>query len=86
MATLKKYGSAKRFGARYGRRNRDRVAAIEKVLRSKHKCPYCTSNGVRRVGVGVWQCRKCDAKFTGLAYAPSKKGIEVQAEDGEQEV
>lgn len=73
MAEVKKLGSTKRFGARYGRKPKKKLAKIEEVLRKKQKCPYCSKFHVKRVAVGIWQCRKCKAKFTGKAYSIKKK-------------
>jgi len=67
MAT-KRVGTAGRFGARYGKKHRAKVAEIEKKQRSKHKCPYCSKFKVRRVSIGIWMCEGCKAKFTGKAY------------------
>ena len=68
MAT-KKVGTAGRFGARYGRKLRQKVAAVEKKLKQWHKCPYCKEKSVRRLASGIWQCRHCNSKFTGKAYS-----------------
>ena len=67
MAT-KKVGTTGRFGARYGRKIRQRVADIEVKLRAKHKCPYCKKLKVKRLAAGIWYCRSCKNKFTGKAY------------------
>jgi len=64
----KKVGSSGRFGARYGRKNRQRVADVEKKLKAWHKCPYCNKKRVKRISMGIWQCRACESKFTGNAY------------------
>ncbi len=62
--------SAKRFGARYGRRTRQVFARHEANSRAKHKCPKCNKTNVRRVSMGIWQCRSqtCQAKIAGKAY------------------
>lgn len=73
MKTIEKLKSAKRFGPRYGKRLKLRVAKIEEESRKIHKCPYCNYKAVKRVGVGIWFCRKCKAKFTGKAYSVEKK-------------
>ena len=40
---------------------------IQKVL--KLKCPKCETKGsIHRISVGIWHCKKCNAKFTGGAY------------------
>ncbi|MEK6841174.1 MAG: 50S ribosomal protein L37ae [Nanoarchaeota archaeon] len=67
MAT-KKVGTTGRFGARYGRRLRQKVAEIEKKLKQWHKCPYCNKKRVRRLAAGIWFCKSCKSKFTGKAY------------------
>ncbi|MFP4423973.1 MAG: 50S ribosomal protein L37ae [Candidatus Woesearchaeota archaeon] len=68
-------GSAKRFGSRYGRSIREKVAKIEKTARMKHKCPYCNKTKVRRLSVGIWGCQSCGSKFTGQAYTPILRAI-----------
>ena len=73
MATKKSHSTG-RFGPRYGTSVRKNVAAIEKVQKKNHECPICTYETVKRVGCGVWLCRKCGAKFAGGAYKP-KAGI-----------
>ncbi|MBN2368128.1 50S ribosomal protein L37ae [Candidatus Woesearchaeota archaeon] len=60
--------SVRRFGSRYGRRVRLRFGELEQEQRSLHKCPYCRTKQAKRVSVGIWQCKKCNAKFTGKAY------------------
>ncbi len=67
MAT-KKVSSAGRFGARYGKRLRQKTVAIEKVQKRLHKCPYCLRDCARRLSVGIWYCKKCGSKFTSKAY------------------
>ncbi|MDP7140775.1 MAG: 50S ribosomal protein L37ae [Candidatus Woesearchaeota archaeon] len=73
MAKLKGSGSTKRFGARYGRPLKRKFEDIETESRRLHKCPYCNKVKVKRITAGIWQCRKCDAKFTGKAYTLSKR-------------
>ena len=68
-------GSVKRFGARYGRKLKVKFSKIETEQRKFHKCPYCNKTAVKRVAVGIWNCKKCNAKFTGKAYSVSKKII-----------
>ena len=73
MAEIEKYKSVKRFGPRYGRRLKERFGKIESIQRSKQKCPYCSALSVKRIAVGIWNCRKCNTKFTGKAYSVKKK-------------
>ena len=61
--------TTKRFGARYGRKPKAKFAKIEALQRSKQKCPFCKKINVKRVAAGIWQCQKCENKFTGKAYS-----------------
>ncbi|RXK48565.1 50S ribosomal protein L37ae [Halorientalis pallida] len=67
-------GSAGRFGARYGRVARRRVADIEDEMRDEHECPECGKDSVERQGTGIWQCGYCDYKFAGGTYRPETPG------------
>ncbi len=78
-------GSVKRFGARYGRKLKLKFSKIEAEQRKLHKCPYCNKIAVKRVAVGIWNCRKCKAKFTGKAYSISKKIITKEGKIAEEE-
>ena len=95
MKTVEKLGSVKRFGARYGRKPKLKFAQVEAEQRKLHKCPYCRKVAVKRVSVGIWQCRKCDAKFTGKAYSISKafitkeqpaEELEIEKEEPQEEL
>ena len=69
MAEIKKtFGSVKRFGVRYGRKIKARLAEIESVSKRHQQCPYCRKMTAKRIAAGIWQCGKCHAKFTGGAY------------------
>ena len=68
--TQSRTGSAGRFGARYGRVARKRVAEIESDMNDDHTCPECGSTAVDRQGTGIWQCGKCSYKFAGGTYRP----------------
>nr|WP_284007712.1 50S ribosomal protein L37ae [Halomicroarcula sp. YJ-61-S] len=67
-------GSAGRFGARYGRVSRRRVAEIEAEMNEDHACPNCGEKRVDRQGTGIWQCSYCDYTFTGGSYKPETPG------------
>ncbi len=84
MAEKGKYKSTKRFGARYGRRLKERFGKIEKEQRKKQKCPYCSADRVKRIAVGIWECRKCNTKFTGKAYSVSKRVTSEDSKDIEE--
>ena len=68
MAT-KKVGTTGRFGARYGRKLRQKVAEVEKRLKQWHACPYCKKKRAKRIATGIWVCRHCKSRFTGKAYS-----------------
>ena len=80
MVEIEKYGSVKKFGPRYGRTLKEKFGKIEKEQRKKHKCPYCAAIKVKRVSLGIWQCGRCKAKFTGKAYSITRK-ITFKEED-----
>jgi len=94
---MKKVGSTRSLGARYGATVRKRYIKVVSEVKKVHKCPQCDSETVRRQSVGVWKCRKCGFTFTGGAYTPSTKlgvvakrtakgfpPLEVSAESKEQ--
>jgi len=68
----KKVKAAGRFGARYGRRVRTKIAEIESVQRKKQNCIFCTGVA-KRLSKGIWECKKCKKKFTSHAYFLPKK-------------
>ena len=74
-------GSVKRFGARYGRKPKLKFSKIETEQRKLHKCPYCNKIAVKRLAMGIWQCRKCDAKFAGKAYSVSRTIIPKEVKE-----
>ena len=74
MPKTKKVKAAGRFGARYGRRVRTKIAEIESVQRKKQRCMFC--DGVaKRLAKGIWQCNKCGKKFAGHVYFLRKETV-----------
>ncbi len=69
----KKVGPTRGLGARYGATVRKRYVKVFTEMRKEHRCPQCGFTRVKRVSVGVWQCRKCGFTFTGGAYTPTTK-------------
>ena len=69
MAKKEKFNSTNRYGARYGKTTKKKIAMAEKGYRGKNKCPYCKKVGVKRVATGIWYCAKCDSRFTARAYS-----------------
>lgn len=69
MGRTKKVGTSGRFGARCGTAGRKALAVVERGQKGWHKCPSCGQARVKRVSMGVWQCRKCMHKFASGAYS-----------------
>ena len=74
----RKKASTKRFGPRYGRRIKEKLADVEKAHLGKQKCPFCSKNSVKRVAVGIWHCKSCKRKFAGRAYNIGKSHEKVE--------
>jgi large subunit ribosomal protein L37Ae len=70
---MKKVGSTRGLGARYGSTVRKRYVKVLSEMKKSHRCPQCGSESVRRQSVGLWNCRKCGSTFTGGAYTPVTK-------------
>ncbi len=69
MAKKNPFGSVKRYGARYGATTRRRAGIIEAGYRNiRLNCPYCGKKNVKRSSLGIWECAKCNSRFTGRAY------------------
>lgn len=66
-------GASKQFGVRYGRRLRMKWEAVDTEQKTQYKCPYCHKIAVKRIAVGIWNCPKCSAVFTGKAYSVAGK-------------
>jgi large subunit ribosomal protein L37Ae len=61
------------LGTRGGATLRKRYSRIMQTVKATHRCPSCASPSVKRVSVGLWNCRKCGYRFAGGAYTPSTK-------------
>jgi len=68
MAKEKSLKSGNRFGTRYGRRNRDRVAKLEQGHRRVQKSPFSNTKSVKRLSAGIWHCKKTGKTFASRAY------------------
>jgi large subunit ribosomal protein L37Ae len=68
----KKVKSAGRFGARYGRRVRVKIAEIEAEQRKKQQCIFCDGRA-KRLSKGIWACLKCGKKFASNTFILPKK-------------
>jgi large subunit ribosomal protein L37Ae len=82
----KKFGSVKRFGPRYGKRIKDKIAKIEQKQKMPNKCPYCKKPTAERIAAGIWQCSKCRAKFAGGAYFIEEKIAKAVAEEKDKAI
>ncbi len=61
--------SAKRFGVRYGPSNKLKLAVIEEEQRKFQLCPVCGKTKAAWTSVGIFECKKCNAKFTSKAFS-----------------
>ena len=68
-------GNRGRFGTRYGKSTRDKIARAESSVRKSRKSPFTNTNSVRRVSAGIWYCKKSGIKFTGKAYGFDSKNL-----------
>lgn len=68
----KKVGAAGAFGPRYGFTLRRRYAEVVEKSRKLYPCPSCGAVKAKRIGTGIWQCRRCGTKFAGRAYYPAE--------------
>ena len=75
-----KAGTAGRYGARYGVVVRKLTRDIEKAERTSYECPTCHHKSVKRLASGIWECRRCEAKFAAASYSPISKKLTTQEE------
>jgi large subunit ribosomal protein L37Ae len=73
LPKMKKVGSTRGLGVRYGSTVRKRYVKVITELKKPHRCPQCGFVRVHRVSVGVWQCGKCNYTYAGGAYTPMTK-------------
>ena len=69
--STQKVGITGKYGTRYGSTLRKRVKPMEESQHAKYECECCGKKSVKRVAVGIWECRSCNYKFAGAAYAPT---------------
>lgn len=77
MSGKKKVGSSGKFGPRYGMRVRRKWLEIDRIQRTLYQCPACKKTAVKRVASGIWECSKCEAKFSGGAYMPVTSAVSM---------
>lgn len=71
MGNTKKVKSAGRYGSKFGVGIRKRLVKVESKQRKKYKCPKCGFKKIKRTAIGIFVCKKCNAKFSGGAYFPN---------------
>lgn len=71
MGNTKKVKSAGRYGAKFGVGLRKRLVKVESKQKKKVKCPKCGFKKIKRLAIGIYNCKKCNAKFSGGAYFPN---------------
>ncbi|MFP4568062.1 MAG: hypothetical protein ACLFN8_03895 [Candidatus Woesearchaeota archaeon] len=64
--------TTKRFGPRYGRTVKQKVAKIEALAKKSYKCPFCSAPKVKKQAAGIWECGKCGKVFASKAYTVDK--------------
>lgn len=68
MGNTKKVKTAGRYGSRYGVGIKKRLIKVEEKQKNLSVCPFCGFDRVSRQAAGLFECKKCSAKFTGGAY------------------
>ena len=68
-------GNVGKYGSRYGKSTRNKMAKSTSLVRSSRKSPFCNKNTVRRLSTGLWVCKKSGIKFTGKAYTFDSKSL-----------
>jgi large subunit ribosomal protein L37Ae len=64
--------TTKRFGVRYGRTVKAKLAKVESDGKKKYKCPYCAAIKVVKQAAGIWECKKCNKIYTGRAFSAER--------------
>ncbi|MBT3304660.1 50S ribosomal protein L37ae [Candidatus Woesearchaeota archaeon] len=73
------------YGVRYGRKVRGKLSKFLDIKNKDKKCPYCHALKVRRIASGIWECTKCNSKFTGKAYDIGKTKIKESVKEDSEE-
>lgn len=62
----KRKGRTGSYGARYGKKIRERVK--ETQIEQNPECPECGKKSLKRVSAGIWKCKSCGTKVAGGSY------------------
>eukprot|EP01015_Nassula_variabilis_P006056 TRINITY_DN145_c0_g1_i5.p1 TRINITY_DN145_c0_g1~~TRINITY_DN145_c0_g1_i5.p1 ORF type:complete len:169 (+),score=65.94 TRINITY_DN145_c0_g1_i5:92-598(+) len=65
----KKVGITRKYGTRYGASLRKIIKKFEIQQHARYLCPFCGKQSVRRVSIGIWQCRGCYKTVAGGAWS-----------------
>jgi large subunit ribosomal protein L37Ae len=63
-----KVGVTGKYGTRYGSSLRKQVKKMEITQHAKYTCTFCGKDSVKRVAVGIWNCKGCRKVMAGGAY------------------
>lgn len=66
MATKKRMSGS--YGPRYGKTIRKLVQEATDKAHDTYECPTCSKKAVVRVSTSIWECKSCEAKYSGGAY------------------
>ncbi|KAK0638665.1 60S ribosomal protein L37a [Cercophora newfieldiana] len=53
---------------RYGSSLRKQMKRLETPQHARYLCTFCGKKTVKRVSVGIWNCRRCNKTMAGGAY------------------
>ena len=68
MVKTLKVGSTGRYGARYGKKVRARVANVERKQHKAQKSPFHPKGKAKRIASGIWKCSKTGKIFAGNTF------------------
>lgn len=63
--------------SRYGASIRKMVDKAITSKNSRYECPKCHKLKLNRKGMGIWECRSCEAVFAGAAYSFTSEAGEI---------
>ena len=64
----KKAGIVGKYGTRYGASLRKQIKKQEVSQHAKYLCDFCGKFSVKRLAVGIWNCKDCGKTKAGGAY------------------
>jgi len=70
-----KVGIVGKYGTRYGSSIRKQIKKIEISQHRTFFCKFCGKKKIKRISIGIWNCKKCNKTFAGGAW-------ELQTEAG----